>query len=205
MTDGPYGETKELFGGTTSSSLVEGGGRRVGPSAALIPGLEGRDPPSRRSTSSRRTRVDPEGARLARATGPALSAARREPDERATMPPPPRARWWRRCGGWNPPASSARSPGTHRDSPRRGCRAGGPRRSPRQLGHAGIPDQPVAWMLSGSVAARHRRVSAAGRGRRRYETARRDLDEATPGADLLFDPDAIDDDVLALCSPRATR
>jgi RNA polymerase sigma factor (sigma-70 family) len=63
---------------------------------------------------------------------------------------------------------------------------------------AGIPDQPVAWLLSvgrrRAIDAFRRRAGADAR----YELLARDLDESAPGADLLFDPDAIDDDVLAL-------
>ena len=62
----------------------------------------------------------------------------------------------------------------------------------------GIPDQPVAWLLA---VGRRRAIDAFRRraaGDQRYELLARDLDETTPGADLLFDPDAIDDDVLAL-------
>ncbi|MFF1572273.1 RNA polymerase sigma factor [Leifsonia sp. NPDC058292] len=62
----------------------------------------------------------------------------------------------------------------------------------------GIPDSPVAWLLT---AGRRRAIDAFRRraaGDERYAVLARDLDETTPGADLLFDPDAIDDDVLAL-------
>jgi RNA polymerase sigma factor (sigma-70 family) len=63
---------------------------------------------------------------------------------------------------------------------------------------AGIPDQPVSWLLAvgrrRAIDAFRRRAAAD----ERYELLSRDLDESTPGADQLFDPDAIDDDVLAL-------
>ncbi len=63
---------------------------------------------------------------------------------------------------------------------------------------AGIPDHPVAWLLAvgrrRAIDAFRRRAGAD----ERYELLARDLDESSPGADLLFDPDAIDDDVLAL-------
>lgn len=63
---------------------------------------------------------------------------------------------------------------------------------------AGIPDQPVSWLLAvgrrRAIDAFRRRAGAD----ERYELLARDLDESTPGTDLLFDPDAIDDDVLAL-------
>lgn len=63
---------------------------------------------------------------------------------------------------------------------------------------AGIPDHPVAWLLSvgrrRAIDAFRRRAAAD----ERYALLARELDEFTPGADLLFDPDAIDDDVLAL-------
>ena len=74
---------------------------------------------------------------------------------------------------------------------------------------AGIPDQPVSWLLAvgrrRAIDAFRRRAGAD----ERYELLARDLDDATPGADLLFDPDAIDDDVLALlftaCHPVLPR
>jgi RNA polymerase sigma factor (sigma-70 family) len=62
----------------------------------------------------------------------------------------------------------------------------------------GVPDNPVAWLLT---AGRRRAIDAFRRrsaGDERYAVLARDLDETTPGADLLFDPDAIDDDILAL-------
>ncbi len=74
---------------------------------------------------------------------------------------------------------------------------------------AGIPDDRVAWLLS---VGRRRAIDAfRRRGARdeRYALLARDLDEATPGADDLFDPDRIDDDVLALvftaCHPVLSR
>lgn len=62
----------------------------------------------------------------------------------------------------------------------------------------GIPEQPAGWLLT---VGRRRAIDAFRRrsGRdERYAALARDLDETTPGADQLFDPDAIDDDVLAL-------
>jgi RNA polymerase sigma factor (sigma-70 family) len=62
----------------------------------------------------------------------------------------------------------------------------------------GVPDNPVAWLLT---AGRRRAIDAFRRrsaGDERYAALARELDETTPGADLLFDPDAIGDDILAL-------
>jgi RNA polymerase sigma factor (sigma-70 family) len=62
----------------------------------------------------------------------------------------------------------------------------------------GIPDNPRAWILT---VGRRRAIDVFRRrtaGDERYAVLARDLDESTPGADILFDPDSIDDDVLAL-------
>jgi RNA polymerase sigma factor (sigma-70 family) len=74
---------------------------------------------------------------------------------------------------------------------------------------AGVPHDPVAWLLT---AGRRRAIDAFRRraaGDDRYAALASDLDDTTPGADLLFDPDAIDDDVLALmftaCHPVLTK
>jgi RNA polymerase sigma factor (sigma-70 family) len=74
---------------------------------------------------------------------------------------------------------------------------------------SGAPRDPVGWLLT---VGRRRAIDAfrrrAGRDER-YALLARDLDEAAPGADLLFDPDVIDDDVLALiftaCHPVLSR
>ncbi|MFC5501536.1 RNA polymerase sigma factor [Lysinimonas soli] len=63
---------------------------------------------------------------------------------------------------------------------------------------AGVPDDPTAWLLT--VGRRRaidvfRRRAAADE---RYATLARDLVETAPGADALFDPEALDDDVLGL-------
>lgn len=62
----------------------------------------------------------------------------------------------------------------------------------------GIPDNPPAWLLTvgrrRAIDAFRRRAGAD----ERYAVLARELDESTPGADALFDPDAISDDVLAL-------
>jgi RNA polymerase sigma factor (sigma-70 family) len=62
----------------------------------------------------------------------------------------------------------------------------------------GVPAEPTGWLLT---TGRRRAIDAfrrrAGRDER-YALLARDLDEAAPGPDALFDPDAIDDDVLAL-------
>ena len=74
---------------------------------------------------------------------------------------------------------------------------------------AGVPDNPAAWLLA--IAKRRaidtfRRRSA---GEQRYAQLARGLDEAAEASDVLWDPDAIDDDVLALmftsCHPVLTR
>lgn len=74
---------------------------------------------------------------------------------------------------------------------------------------AGIPRDPVAWLLS---VGRRRAIDAFRRraaGDERYALLARELDEAGPGVDMLFDPDAIDDDTLALiftaCHPVLSR
>jgi RNA polymerase sigma factor (sigma-70 family) len=63
---------------------------------------------------------------------------------------------------------------------------------------SGIPDNPTAWLLAvgrrRAIDAFRRRAGAD----ERYAVLARDLEESTPGADLLFRADAIDDDVLAL-------
>lgn len=73
----------------------------------------------------------------------------------------------------------------------------------------GVPAQPIGWLLT--VGRRRaidtfRRRSARDE---RYAVLARDLDADVPGADTLFDPDAIDDDVLALmfvaCHPVLSK
>lgn len=73
----------------------------------------------------------------------------------------------------------------------------------------GIPDNPTGWLLA---VGRRRAIDAFRRraaGDERYALLARELDESLPGADTLFDPDAIDDDVLALlftaCHPSVSR
>ncbi|MGN6125109.1 MAG: RNA polymerase sigma factor [Humibacter sp.] len=73
----------------------------------------------------------------------------------------------------------------------------------------GVPRDPVAWLLA---VGRRRAIDAFRRrsaGDQRYALLARELDESTPGADVLFDPDAIDDDTLALiftaCHPVLSR
>ncbi|WP_332601596.1 RNA polymerase sigma factor [Arthrobacter sp. S2(2024)] len=73
----------------------------------------------------------------------------------------------------------------------------------------GVPAQPAGWLLT---TGRRRAIDAfrrrAGRDER-YALLARGLDDSTPGADALFDPDAIDDDVLALmfisCHPVLSK
>jgi RNA polymerase sigma factor (sigma-70 family) len=73
----------------------------------------------------------------------------------------------------------------------------------------GVPDQPTGWLLT---VGRRRAIDAFRRRSARddrYALLARDLDEATPGADALFDPGAIDDDVLKLmfvaCHPLLSK
>ena len=74
---------------------------------------------------------------------------------------------------------------------------------------AGIPREPAAWLLA---VGRRRAIDVFRRrsaGDDRMALLARDLEEATPGVDDLFDPDAVDDDVLALmftaCHPLLSR
>ncbi|KQX05869.1 MULTISPECIES: RNA polymerase sigma factor [unclassified Leifsonia] len=75
----------------------------------------------------------------------------------------------------------------------------------------GVPREPTGWLLT---VGRRRAIDAfrrrSGRDERYALLARDlDLDESTPGADALFDPDVIDDDVLALmfiaCHPVLSK
>lgn len=73
----------------------------------------------------------------------------------------------------------------------------------------GVPEKPTGWLLT---VGRRRAIDAFRRRAardERYAALARDLDEQVPGADALFDPDAIDDDVLALmfvsCHPLLSR
>lgn len=73
----------------------------------------------------------------------------------------------------------------------------------------GVPSNPGAWLYS---VGRRRAIDAFRRRAardERYAILARELDDATPGADALFDPEAIDDDVLALiftaCHPVLSR
>lgn len=62
----------------------------------------------------------------------------------------------------------------------------------------GVPDRPTGWLLT---VGRRRAVDAFRRRATRdarYAALARELTGEAPGADRLFDPDAIDDDVLAL-------
>ena len=62
----------------------------------------------------------------------------------------------------------------------------------------GIPAEPVGWLLT---TGRRRAVDAFRRRAaldEKYALLARDLSDEAPGADSLFNPDAIDDDVLAL-------
>lgn len=73
----------------------------------------------------------------------------------------------------------------------------------------GIPAEPVGWLLT---TGRRRAVDYFRRRAARdekYALLARDLSEELPGADSLFDPNAIDDDVLALmfisCHPVLSK
>lgn len=62
----------------------------------------------------------------------------------------------------------------------------------------GVPTQPSGWLLT---VGRRRAIDAFRRRAAlddRFAVLARDLDRQEPGVDTLFDPDAIDDDVLAL-------
>lgn len=73
----------------------------------------------------------------------------------------------------------------------------------------GVPNNPSGWL---TAVGRRRAIDAFRRRAardERYEALARTLDETTPGPDALFDPDAVDDDVLALifiaCHPLLAR
>ncbi|WP_284991762.1 DUF6596 domain-containing protein [Arthrobacter sp. efr-133-TYG-120] len=73
----------------------------------------------------------------------------------------------------------------------------------------GVPAQPAGWLLT---TGRRRAIDAFRRRAERderYALLARGLDDSTPGADALFDPDAIDDDVLGLmfisCHPVLSK
>lgn len=73
----------------------------------------------------------------------------------------------------------------------------------------GVPAEPTGWLLT---VGRRRAIDAFRRRSAqddRYALLARDLDEELPGVDTLFDPDAIDDDVLALmfisCHPVLSK
>lgn len=73
----------------------------------------------------------------------------------------------------------------------------------------GVPTQPTGWLLT---TGRRRAIDAFRRRSardERYALLARDLDDELPGVDALFDPEAIDDDVLALifisCHPVLSK
>jgi RNA polymerase sigma factor (sigma-70 family) len=73
----------------------------------------------------------------------------------------------------------------------------------------GVPTRPTGWLLT---TGRRRAIDAFRRRAARdekYALLARDLDAEEPGADALFDPGAIDDDVLALmfvsCHPVLSK
>jgi predicted RNA polymerase sigma factor len=62
----------------------------------------------------------------------------------------------------------------------------------------GVPAQPTGWLLT---VGRRRAIDAFRRRAAcdvRFAVLASDLDAEAPGVDALFEPDAIDDDVLAL-------
>ncbi len=73
----------------------------------------------------------------------------------------------------------------------------------------GLPAEPAGWLLT---VGRRRAIDAFRRRStrdERYALLARELDEELPGVDALFNPDAIDDDVLALmfisCHPVLSK
>lgn len=97
VTDGPYGETRELFGGYyVIDGAFEGGGDRMGQADPDGRRLEVRDPPDlqhRRVPAGQR--VDPQGAGVARGHRAALTEPpphERTPHERTTHEPTPHER-----------------------------------------------------------------------------------------------------------------
>ncbi|WP_310205665.1 RNA polymerase sigma factor [Paenarthrobacter nitroguajacolicus] len=74
---------------------------------------------------------------------------------------------------------------------------------------SGIPAEPVGWLLT---AGRRRAIDTFRKratGDTKYALLARDLSEEEPGVDALFNPDSIDDDVLALmfisCHPVLSK
>ena len=170
VTDGPYGETKELFGGfwildvASKEEAVEWAKR----APMTGPGHEDRDPPGpehRRVPAGQR--VGPEGAGVARGDRPALSPSRR-PDGRPS----------RRSGGSSPPASSARSPATPATS--RSPRTSPRRRWPRRWSPGRATAYPATRGLAADASAgagpidAYRRRAALDE---RYAALARDLGE----------------------------
>jgi len=73
----------------------------------------------------------------------------------------------------------------------------------------GVPSSPAGWL---TTVGRRRAIDTFRRrsaGNERYAQLARTLDEQEPGVDALFDPDAVDDDVLALmfvaCHPILSK
>ncbi len=203
VTDGPYGETKELFGGfylldvASKEEAVEWAKRMPAVTPAARPRsaacLDRRVPAGQR--------VGRQGAGLARAHRPAVSDRRR---------PAPAGRPSRRSGGSSRRGSSVRWPATPATSR-------WPRTSPRRRWREalvtwprdGVPAIPAGWLLT---VGRRRAIDAFRRRSaldERYAALARDLgeggvspagsaDPAREGDEVLWDPDQIDDDVLAL-------
>ena len=207
VTDGPYGETKELFGGfyvidvASKEEAVEWAKR-----LPAIAGIEVRDPPGaghRRVPAGQR--VDHQGAGVARADRPALMAADADG--------PPSAESARRAveAVWR--IESARIVGAL-------ARYTGDFELAEDVAQEalaealvtwsrdGAPANPVGWLLADRAGGGRSTTSAAGRRstsgtpcspasspRVRRARAR---GRAGRSDDLPWDPDRVDDDVLAL-------
>ena len=157
-TDGPYGETKELFGGfwildvASQEEAVEWAKR-----VPLGPGYEDRGPAGvehRRVPAGQR--VDPEGAGVAGVDRPAVSPDAGPPGARTRV-----ARRSRPCGGSSRRGSSARSPATPATS--RWPRTSPRRHSPRHglVAARRRTPQPGRLAAHRRPASRHRRLPAA--------------------------------------------
>ena len=200
VTDGPYGETKELFGGfwildvASKEEAVEWAKRAPDDR----PGPQDRDPPRHQHRGVPAGQpVDPEGARVARGHGPALSRPGQGRDAVEAV--------WR--------IESARIVATL-------ARYTGDFALAEDLAQEALAEALVTWPRDGvppsppagcSRSARRRAVDAYRRRAtldEKYATLARDLTRARAD-DLPWDPDRIDDDVLALmfisCHPVLSR
>ena len=206
VTDGPYGETKELFGGfwildvASKEEAVEWAKR----APMTGPGMKTE---IRRVAEHRRVpagqRVDPEGAGVARGDRPAVTA---------------RARPRRRRGGVADRVRAHRRdarPVHRRLRARRGPRPGGAGRGARGVAaRRRARRNPAGWLLTvgrrRAIDAFRRRVGAR-RAVRRPRPRPGEGGERGAAVDraTCWDPDRIDDDVLALmfiaCHPVLSR